>query len=499
MDARTAYTELLDRAREEALLEGCQSLLFWDEETYLPRRGAEHRAAQHALLAGVLHARSADPRVGELLAAVEGSGLAADPLSPPAVNVREWRRTHDRRRRVPRSLVEEQARVTTLAQQAWADARRSANFAPFRPWLERVVALERAEAAALGGPPYDALLQEYEPGLTGDAVAVLLEELRRELMPLVQLIADSPRRPDPGLLAGDYPAAQQAAFGEGVAAALGFDFRRGRLDVAVHPFCTRLGPWDCRLTTRYELHDFSEGLFTILHEAGHGLYEQGLDPDHFGTPMGEAASLGLHESQARLWENLVGRDRAFWEHFLPRARHAFRLADVPADTFLLAVNAVRPTPVRVRADEVTYNLHILVRFTLERALLSSELPVADLPAAWAEEYRRTLGIVPADDAEGCLQDGHWASGMIGYFPTYALGNVYAAQLFVGAARDVGDLPAAFARGDFSGLLGWLRERVHRHGQRHPAARLVERATGAPPGPGPLVSLLRSRYGELYGL
>jgi carboxypeptidase Taq len=502
MRAHDAYDELLRRAREEALLEDCEAFLGWDEETYMPRGGAEHRAAQHALVAGILHARAVDPRVGELLAAVEVSDLVADPLGPPAVNVRQWRRTYDRLRRLPRELVEEEARVTTLAQQAWADARRAAEFATFRPWLERVLVLKREQAGALGGPvPYDALLEEYEPGLTGEAVATLLEGLRRELVPLVQAIAGARRRPGPALLQGDYPTELQAALGEAAAAALGFDLTRGRLDVAVHPFCTRLGPDDCRLTTRYDPHDFQEGFFTILHEAGHGLYEQGLEAAHYGTPMGEAASLGLHESQARLWENLVGRDRAFWEHFFPLARRTFPdvLGDVPLDAFHLAVNAVGPTPLRVRADEVTYNLHILVRFNLERALLSGDLPASDLPAAWAEQYRQTLGVVPTDDAEGCLQDGHWASGMIGYFPTYAVGNVYAASLLGRAAAEVGGLPEAFARGDFSGLLDWLREHVHRHGQRYPAARLVELAAGQPPGPGPLVRLLAAKYRELYGL
>jgi carboxypeptidase Taq len=416
--------------------------------------------------------------------------------------VREWRRLYDRAVRLPRSLVEETARVTTLAQQEWAAARRAADFASFRPWLERIVHLKRCEARALGGPDlYDALLEEYEPGTHTVQVAELLDALRRELVPLVRAIAGSRRRPDTALLCREYPVERQKSFGAAAAAALGFDFRRGRLDDAAHPFCAGLGPADCRLTARYREQDFCEGFFTILHETGHGLYEQGLDAAHWGTPMGEASSLGLHESQSRLYENLVGRSRAFWQYFFPLARRTFpeALGDAAPDDFHFALGAVRPSLIRVRADEVTYNLHVLVRFELERALLSGDLPAADLPAAWAEAYRRHLGMVPANDAEGCLQDGHWASGLVGYFPTYTLGNVFAAQLFARADADLGGLEGPFARGDFGGLLGWLRERVHGEGQRYPAARLIERATGSPPDPRPLVRSLRARYGELYGL
>jgi carboxypeptidase Taq len=294
---------------------------------------------------------------------------------------------------------------------------------------------------------------------------------------------------------------RQRIFCEAVAAALGFDFRRGRLDTAVHPFCSSIGPGDCRITTRFRSSNLSEALFAVLHEVGHALYEQGLDPQHYGTPMGEVPSLGLHESQSRLWENQVGRSRPFWTHFFPRLRQVFHeaLGDVTLDDFYFAVNHVEASTNRIRADEVTYNLHILLRFALEQALIHGELSVADLPAAWNEAYRRYLGIVPANDAEGCLQDGHWAAGQIGYFPTYTLGNLFAAQLFARAAADVGDLDARFACGDFEGLRGWLAEHVYQPGGRYPAARQVERATGAPPDHRPLVAALRTKYSELYGL
>ncbi len=503
MRAQAAYDELIRRAREEALLASCAELLGWDEDTYMPPGGVVHRGNQMALLAGLQHEKATDPRVGELLDELEASDLVRDPLAPEAVNVRELRREYRRLTRLPRRLVEEVARVTTIAEQEWVVALRHGDFAHFRPWLEQILVLKRNEAAALNhaARPYDALLDEYEPGAHGADLARLFADLRRELVPLVTAIAGSGRRPDRGLLHREFPLDRQRIFGEAVAAAVGFDFRRGRLDTTTHPFFSTIGPGDCRITTRFSPHNFGDGFFGILHEVGHGLYEQGLDPAHHGTPLGEAASLGIHESQSRLWENTVGRGRAFWEHFFPRARQVFydALNDVTPEQFFLAVNHVEPSLNRVRADEVTYNLHILVRFELEQALLAGDLGAADLPAAWNEAYRRHFGVTPRDDAEGCLQDGHWAAGMFGYFPTYTLGNVFAAQLFERADADLGGLDDPFARGEFAGLLGWLRDRVHRHGRRYSAARLIEEATGAPPDHRPLVRALRRKYGELYGV
>jgi carboxypeptidase Taq len=503
MRAEAAYTELIRRVREESLLASCADLLAWDEETYMPRGGAHHRGEQMALLAGMQHDRAADPRVGELLAQVESSTLLADPASPEAVNVREIRRAFNRATRLPRRLVQELARTTALAQQEWAFARRDADFARFRPWLEKIVTLKRRAAEAWGyqDTAYDALLDEYEPGATSRAISTLFAALRRELVPLVHAIAGSRRKADVSILHRDYPLDRQRAFGEATATLLGFDFRRGRLDTAMHPFSIGIGPGDCRITTRYHRHDFSDAFFTILHETGHGLYEQGLDPAHRDTPMGEATSLGMHESQARLWENTVGRCRSFWSHLFSLARRAFpeALGDVAEDGFHFAVNHVQPSLIRVSADEATYNLHILARFELEQALISGDLKPADVPSAWSEAYRHYLGVAPANDAEGCLQDGHWASGQLGYFPTYTLGNVFAVQLFAAATTDLGCLDASFAKGDFAGLLGWLRDKIHHHGSRYPAATLIEHVTGAAPDHRPLVEQLRRKYGELYDL
>jgi carboxypeptidase Taq len=403
--------------------------------------------------------------------------------------------------RLPRRLVEEVARTTALAQTAWARARSEATFGVFRPWLERVVELKRAEAECVGyrGEPYDALLEDYEPGMSSAMVAELFDALQQELVPLAGRIAESgqPTR----LLEKPFPVTAQRDFGEAVAVALGFDSQRGRFDLGIHPACTGIGPGDCRLILRFDPGDFVGGLLTILHEVGHGLYEQGLDPQHYGTPMGEPASVGMDEAQARLWESRVGRSRGFWQHYFPRAQGLFpdRLGDIDLDQFHAIVNQVRPSLIRVNADEVTYNLHTLIRFELERALISGDLKAGDLPQAWNAGYRRYLGIEPSNDREGCLQDGHWADGLIGYFPTYTLGDVFAAQLFAKAEAELGNLDQQFARGEFSGLVAWLDRRVYKEGCRYSSAQLIESATGTPPDHRPLLDTLRTKYSRLYRL
>jgi carboxypeptidase Taq len=503
MTPETAYAKLIHASQQATLLDSCAELLGWDEDTYMPPGGVAHRGRQMALLAGLHHERRTAAELDDLLAAVEGSSLVADPLSAEAVNVRELRRAYDRACRVPRGLVEELAQITSLAQQEWAIARRRSDFARFRPWLERIVALKRREAESIGGTAvlYDTLLEEYEPGARTQPLAQMFAALREELSPLLHSIVGSPYQPNVAILARRYPLQRQRTFVHKVAAAVGFDFSCGRLDSTTHPFFAVIGPGDVRITTRYALQRFSEAFFATLHEVGHGLYEQGLPAEHHGTPMGQAPSLGLHESQARLWDNAVGRSRGFWQHFFPLARQMFpaTLRDVDEDVFHFAVHHVAPSLNRVQADEVTYNLHILIRFELERALLHDDLRVADLPAAWNEAYRRYLGVTPPDDAEGCLQDGHWSAGMFGYFPTYTLGNLIAAQLMARAAEDLGNLDELFARGQFADLLDWLRQRVYREGSRYPAGVLVERITGSPPNHRALVQALRRKYGELYGV
>jgi carboxypeptidase Taq len=524
IDPQNAYDELIGRSRAQAMLGSCSSVLGWDEQTYMPAGGAMHRGAQMALLAGLHHEWATDPMLDELLTIVEGSNLVAEPDRVPTVNVRALRRIHDRKRLLPRALVEELARTSSLAQPEWVAARASSDFGRFRPWLEKIVQLKREEAACLAPAfrdnmatdvAYDPLLDEYEPGAKSADLARVFQALQNELVPLAMAINEAtsaglqrrseshPTRNLGGesILRRLYPRDRQRIFGETVAAAIGFDFERGRLDIAAHPFCSGIGPGDCRITTRFDEHQFSDAFFGILHEVGHGLYEQGLDQASYGTPMGEAVSLGVHESQSRLWENAVGRGRAFWRFWFPMAQRVFReaLADVKFEEFHAAINHVAPSLIRVQADEVTYNLHIIVRFELERALVSGDLAVADVPGAWNERYQATLGVTPRNDAEGCLQDIHWSAGLFGYFPTYTLGNLYAAQLYARAEADLGGLDEAFSRGDFGGLLGWLRNHVHSQGQRYRPAELIERITGSAPDHRPLVNGLRQKYQELYRL
>src|SRR5262249_31342458 len=332
-----------------------------------------HRAEQMALLARMTHELLTHPRIGECLAAVEGSELVRMPDADAAVNVREIRRQYDRAVKLPKDLVEEIARVTSRAQQVWQEARKANDFKSFEPWLSQIVNLKRQQAAAIGYAenPYDALLDEFEPGASAAEITGMFAALRAELIPLVGAMLSSSRKPRREILEREYPVDRQEVLGQAAAAAIGFNFQGGRLDVTAHPFCSTAGPGDVRLTTRYHPRCFNEAFFSILHEAGHGLYEQGLPAEHFGTPAGTAASLGIHESQSRLWENFVGRSRPFWEHFFPRAKQVFlsALCDVSLNDFVVAINDVQLSFIRIEADEVTYNLHILLRFELEQALV----------------------------------------------------------------------------------------------------------------------------------
>ena len=461
----------------------------------MPRGGVKHRGEQMALLAGLVHDRSTDPRIGELLSDVEGSPLVADAESVEAVNVRELRRDFDRETRLPRRLVEEMARVSALSSQAWSEARDRDDFKSFAPFLDQTFALAREKADAFGYKDvrYDALLDDYEPDMTTAQLSILFEQLRSQLVPLVDALRDRQHAQMPQR---EFPVERQRAFVESVAAKLGFDLEGGRFDLGPHPFCSMIGPGDVRIAARYQTGNLVNGFLGVMHETGHALYEQGLDSAHYGTPMGESVSLGIHESQSRMWENLVGRTRGFWLHFYPQLQKVFEdeLRDVPLETFRAAMNHVAPGLIRVEADEVTYNLHVVIRFELERALLDGDLRAADVPDAWGERYREYLGIAPDNDRNGCLQDIHWSESLIGYFPTYTLGNVYAAQLFEAAERAIGPLEDAFAEGEFSALREWLAENIHRHGKRYRAAALVERVTGTPPDPSALIASLSQRYG-----
>ncbi len=479
------------------------SVLDWDQKTYIPKGGTENRGNQLALLAGISHQRATAPEIGDLLKQLEGIPLTSVADSFEAANIREIKHSYEKLVKVPQSLVEEITRVTTVAHEVWADARQKSDFSIFFPYLEKIIKLKQQQAEAVGYEkhPYDALLDDFEPGATIEQVAKVFADFRGELVDLVKAITESKKRPDASILKRDYPVARQASFGKEASAAIGYDYERGRLDVTVHPFCTTIGPGDVRITTRYNPNHFGQAFFGILHESGHGIYEQGLDPERYGTPGGDSVSLGIHESQSRMWENMVGRSKAFWKHLFPKAQKVFpeALGDVKFEDFHFAINEVKPSFIRVEADEVTYNLHIMVRFEIEQAFFSGDLAPKDIPKAWNDKFKSYLGIVPPTDAQGCLQDVHWSAGYIGYFPTYALGNLYSAQFFGQAKKELGDLNRQFARGEFGELKRWLNERIHRLGQRYRAEKLAEVVTGKPLSHRPLMDYLKVKYGELYGV
>ncbi len=475
-----AYACLVQHSQETAYLKTLSRLLAWDQRTCLPSQGHNFRHQQRAFLARLIHRRQTDPALGEYLAKVEASPLAATPEGDVAVNLREWRRAWERAVRIPEELAVALTKAASAGESVWEATRPANDWESFRPYLGRTVRLQREKAEALGyaGEPFDALLADFEPGETAATLSPLFSELQRFLLPFLEKIMATPKRPANPLRGRSFPRPAQESLARHVAVRLGFDFEAGRLDVSAHPFATGLGPADVRFTTRYDEHYFGPALFSVLHEIGHALYEQGLPAEHWGTPRGTAVSLGIHESQSRLWENLVGRSLAFWQHFYPLLQKTFpSLPDLGLQDWQLAVNEVQPGLIRTEADEVTYNLHIILRFDLERALVNGRLQVDDLPEAWNEGMRNLLGLTPPDFRHGVMQDVHWAAGLFGYFPTYTLGNLYAAQFFAQAQNEVSGLEELMAAGDFRPLLAWLRQNIHQHGSRFRPRQLVARVTG----------------------
>jgi len=490
------YESLVQRMREIALVTSASSLLGWDQETYMPPKAIGWRAEQLAFLTGWTHRQFTAPEVGRWLAECEQRGFPEQ--SAEAVNVREWRRTYDRQTRLPSELVEEFEKARSLARHAWVEARRRSDFPLFQPHLQTLLGLNRRMADCWGYEvsPYDALLEEYEPATRVAQLRTLFAELRPAIVSILQQALEPSAAIPADLLAGEYPVAAQQAFNREVAEAVGFDFEAGRIDTTAHPFCTGLGPRDCRLTTRYHERDFTQSLYGVLHETGHGLYDQGLPAAHYGLPMGSAVSMGIHESQSRLWENHVGRSTAFWEHWLPRAcRHFPSLARFQPEQVARAVSRVRPSLIRVEADEVTYDLHIILRFQIEVRLVEGDLAVRDVPALWNQEFEQMFGLEVPNDAQGCLQDIHWSLGAMGYFPTYTLGNLNASQLFHKALREQPTLEAELKAGRYQNLLAWLRCRVHEQGQRFKPQQLMQSATGEPSRAVYHLDYLRAKFGR----
>jgi carboxypeptidase Taq len=489
-----AYKKLLRRAREIALASRAANVLTWDQETYMPAKSLPYRAEQLAWLTGHAHRLFIAKQINQWISECEQHGFP--PASAESGNIREWRRQYDRATKLSASLVEKLERTRAHARAAWQQARHQSNFALFKPHLDKVLALTRQMADCWGykDSPYDALVEGYEPGASAAQLRQLFSDLRPALSSiLAPAVARSSAVPEK-LLQGVYPVAAQRLFNRQVAEAIGFDFEAGRIDTTTHPFCTTLGPGDCRLTTRYSETNFATSLYGVLHEAGHGLYEQGLPSEDFGTPNGTAVSLAIHESQSRLWENHVGRDSAFWEHWHPVAcGHFPSLKKFSPAQITAAVNRVSPSFIRVEADEVTYDLHIILRFEIEVKLVEGTLKTAEIPAYWNEQFKGLFGLNVPNDSEGCLQDTHWSIAAIGYFPTYTLGNLNAAQLMRRAATENPALASQLARGDYKPLLSWLREKIHSQGSRHTPRELIRLATGEPTGIHDHVEHLRRKF------
>lgn len=499
-------TEPLERFRSLLAqvndLNATTDILHWDQQVMMPSGGAEARAAQLSTLSELAHDKLTNDEMIDALEAARNAVAEMDPDSTEARLVSEVGRDIEKKRKVSREWVAEFSRTTSAAHQDWQRAREESDFGRFAPRLKRIFELRR-DYAGFFEPydhPYDPLLDDYEPGMKTAQVQELFADLRVHQVELVQEIAE--RSPiDDGPLHEHYPEEDQWAFGERVIEAFGYDFDRGRQDKAPHPFSTSFAIDDVRITTRFQEDYLPPALFATMHEAGHAMYEQGIDPALARTPIAEGTSLGIHESQSRLWENLVGRSLPFWRHFYSDLQETFpeQLGNVSLQAFYQAVNKVQPSLIRVEADEATYNLHIMLRFELEQALLQDDLPVDDLPTAWNDKMDEYLGITPEDDADGVLQDIHWSSGLIGYFPTYTLGNLIACQWWEVIQEDIPDLEDQISSGEFSPLLDWLREHIHRHGRKFKPVELIQRVAGGGLDADPYLRYLRTKFGDLYGL
>ncbi len=503
----THYAELISLARRSGNLGSIAALVGWDQETYMPAGGAAARAEQSALIARIAHEDRTNATRGELIAKCEADSELMAEGTESAACIREMRRDYDLATKLPSDLVAALAQAQSETQEIWKQARTNDDYASFAPALDNVMNLTRQKAQCYGVPAggelYDALLNEYEPGATAEEVESVFTPLGERLSALIADVAANGTPPKTDFLYRDIPTAMQHTFGRTVTAQFGFDYTKGRLDTTTHPFCSGFGPGDTRMTTRYEVDNFPDAIGSTMHECGHGLYEQGLpkDGEKFGTPLAEAVSLGIHESQSRMWENMVGRGRAFWSWALPVAKKTFGgvIDDVSLDAMVSGMNTCTPSFVRVESDEPTYNLHVMLRFGIERALMSGDLSVNDLPEAWNARFKELLGLDVPNNAQGCMQDVHWSFGLVGYFPTYTLGNLYAAQFWETINEQIPDLDEQMARGEFGALLAWCRTNIHQHGRRYSASELCKRATGKDLSADPLLRHLESRVKPAYGM
>ena len=478
------------------------SVLDWDQQVNMPPMGGEARGQQLATLGKIAQEKFTSDEVGRLIEEVKQEFAGADPASDEASMIRVAARNYDKSKRVPPAFVAEQAIVSSKAFEAWVEARAKSDFSIFRPHLEKVVELVQKYISFFppADHPYDTLLDDYEPGMKTQEVKDIFDALRPKQVKLIKAIASS-RQVRDDFLHKKYNEQKMWSFGETIITQFGYDWKRGRQDRAPHPFETTFSVNDVRITTRFEADNPMATLFSTMHESGHAMYEQGVNPAYERTSLAGGTSLAIHESQSRMWENLVGRSLPFWEHFFPALKKTFpsQLDGVSVKSFYKAINKVEPSLIRVNADEATYNLHIMLRLELEIAMVEGKVAIKDLPDLWNTKMQEYLGITPPNDARGVLQDIHWSGGMIGYFSTYALGNLVSAQLWEKINKDIKDLDEQTRKGKFDDLLGWLREKVHKHGHKYDPQDLVQKVTGSKITPEPYVRYLTKKYSEIYGL
>ena len=487
---------------EVADLGQIEALLGWDQQVNMAPGSAESRAQQMATLGAITHDKATSPEIGKLLEALLPWADSLDPDSEEYRLIKVTAKDYDKATRVPTEFVAESAPVIAMAHQAWAKARAESDFSVFQPHLEKVLELKKRYIGFFppADHPYDTLLDDFEPGMKTADVKAIFEALRPQQVELIKAIAAQPQVDD-SFMRLDYDEQKQWEFGLKVASAFGYDWNRGRQDKSAHPFTTSFGSDDVRITTRVYKNQFATALFGTMHETGHALYEQGVGHAWARTPLANGTSLAVHESQSRMWENLVGRSLPFWEHFYPELQATFpeQLGKVSLENFYKGINKVQPSYIRVEADEATYNLHIMLRLELEIAMIEGSLAVKDLPAAWNAKFQDYLGLTPPNDAQGVLQDIHWSGGMVGYFSTYALGNLISVQLWEKFKTLNPEIDDQMRKGDFSNLLSWLRVKIHQHGRKYEPQELVQRVTGAKIDAAPYVRYLKNKYSAIYGL
>lgn len=495
--------ELKTRLREINDIESASALLYWDQATYMPAGGAAARGRQMATLRQLAHTKFIDPAIGQLLAHLQDYEASLSYDSDEASLIRITRYDYERAVKIPAAFTAKFSQHSSDCYEAWAKARPENDFAAVQPYLEKTLELSREMANFFPGYEHiaDPLIDEADYGMKATTVRSLFAQLRQQLVPIVEAIA-AQELADASVLHQTFPEDQQIAFSLKVIKQLGYDFQRGRQDKTLHPFMTKFSTGDVRITTRVRENNLNEGLFSTIHETGHALYEQGINREYEATPLAGGTSSGVHESQSRLWENFVGRSRNFWQFFYPQIQAAFptQLGNVSLDTFYRAINKVERSLIRTDADEVTYNLHVMIRFDLELQLLEGSLAVRDLPAAWNERYSSDLGIVSPSDSNGVLQDVHWYGGMIGgMFQGYTLGNIMSAQFFEAAVKANPEIPSQMTQGNFNTLHDWLKQNIYQHGRKYTAAELVERVTGTPLSIDPFINYIKEKYGQLYSL